>query len=84
MPEEMGATYKIIDISKVPSAEAGRAGKYDLIVTYQDSTGRVRLTTIPWEEWADKSDEERAEILKKYIRREEEARLKFVGREIKI
>jgi len=84
LPEEMGATYKIIDISKVPSAEAGRAGKYDLIVTYQDSTGRVRLTTIPWEEWADKSDEERAEILKKYIRREEEARLKFVGREIKI
>ena len=84
MAEEVGTTVKIIDISKVPSAEAGRAGKYDLIVTYQDSAGRVRITTIPYEEWAGKSEEEQLELLKKYIRMEEQARLKFAGREIKI
>jgi len=45
MAEAEAATYKIIDLSKVPSAEAGRAGKYDLIVTYQDAAGRVRIVT---------------------------------------
>jgi len=82
--EEVGTTVKIIDISKVPSAEAGRAGKYDLIVTYQDSAGRVRIVTIPYEEFAGKSEEEQVAILRKYIQAEEQARLKFVGREIKI
>jgi len=83
-PEEVGRTYRIVDISKVPSAEAGRAGKYDLIVTYQDTTGRMRIVTIPYEEFAGKSEEEQIAILRKYIKAEEEARLKFVGKEIKI
>jgi len=84
LAEELGATFKIIDIAKVPSAEAGRAGKYDLIVTYQDSAGRVRIVTIPYEEFADKPEEEQLAVISKYIKREEAARLKFIGREIKI
>jgi len=82
MAEEVAAAYKIIDLSKVPSAEAGRAGKYDLIVTYQDSAGRVRIVTLPYEEFSGKTEEEQAEILRKYIRAEETERLKFIGREI--
>ncbi|MHC1596982.1 MAG: hypothetical protein ACXQT3_01565, partial [Methermicoccaceae archaeon] len=67
MAEAEAATYKIIDLSKVPSAEAGRAGKYDLIVTYQDTAGRVRIVTIPYEEFAGKTEDEQAETLRKYI-----------------
>jgi len=84
MAEEAGPAYRIVDLSKVPSAEAGRAGKYDLIVTYQDSAGRVRIVTIPYEEFGGKSPEEQEEILKKYIKAQEEERLRFIGREIKL
>jgi len=84
MVEEGGATFKIVDMSKVPSAEAGRAGKYDLIVTYQDSAGRMRIVTIPYEEFQGKSEEEQMELLRKYIKMEETERLRFVGREVKV
>jgi len=84
MAEEVGRSYKIVDLSKVPSAEAGSAGKYDLIVTYQDSAGRVRIVTIPYEEFADKSPEEQEAILRKYIRTQEEERLRFIGKELTI
>ena len=84
MAEEVGPRFKIVDLSKVPSAEAGRAGKYDLIVTYQDSAGRVRIVTIPYEEFAGKPEEEQAAILSKYIKMQEEERLRFVGRELTI
>jgi hypothetical protein len=84
MAEELGATFRIVDMSKVPSAEAGRAGKYDLIVTYQDSAGRVRVVTIPYEEFANKTPEEQEEVLRKYIKMQEEERLRFVGREIRV
>jgi hypothetical protein len=84
MAEIGEVTYKIVDLAKVPSAEAGRAGKYDLIVTYQDSAGRVRIVTIPYEEFTNRSEEEQAEILRKYIKMQEEERLRFIGREFKI
>jgi hypothetical protein len=84
MAEELGATFRIVDMSKVPSAEAGRAGKYDLIVTYQDSAGRVRVVTIPYEEFANKTPEEQEAVLRKYIKAQEEERLRFVGREIRV
>ena len=84
MAEETARSFKIVDMSKVPSAEAGRAGKYDLIVTYQDSAGRVRVVTIPYEEFSGKSEEEQTEILRKYIHAQEEERLKFIGKEIKL
>jgi len=84
MAAEIERTYKIIDLSKIPSAEAGRAGKYDLIVTYQDAAGRMRVVTIPYEEFGEKSEEEQAEILKKYILVQETERLRFVGKEIKL
>jgi len=84
MAAEEGRRFKIIDLAKVPSAEPGRAGKYDLIVTYQDAAGRVRIVTLPYEEFEGKTEEEQAEILKKYVRAQEEERLRFVGKEITI
>jgi len=84
MAVEGGAAYKILDLSKVPSAEAGRAGKYDLIVTYQDEAGRVRIVTIPYEEFAERSPEEQEAVLRKYIGMQEEERLRFIGKEIRV
>jgi len=84
MAGDSGTAFKIVDISKVPSAEPGRAGKYDLIVTYQDPAGRVRIVTIPYEEWEGKSPEEQEAILRKYIKAQEEERLRFIGKEITI
>jgi|GEM_PF-2154565 len=83
-PPESATTVKIIDIAKVPSAEAGRAGKYDVIVTYQDNAGRVRIVTIPYEEIKGKSPEEQEAIIAKYIKQAEEERLRFIGKEIKL
>ena len=77
-------TIKIVDLSKIPSAEPGRTGKYDLIVTYQDSAGRVRIVTIPYEEFSGKSPEEQEAIIKKYIQAQEAERLRFIGKELKI
>jgi len=77
-------TVKIIDVAKVPSAEPGRAGKYDVIVTYQDSAGRVRIVTIPYEELKDKNPGEQEKIIAHYIRANEEERLRFIGKEIKL
>lgn len=84
MTTDVGMVYKIVDLSKIPSAEVGRTGKYDLIVTYQDSAGRVRIVTIPYEEFAGKSEEEQAEIIKKYIKSQEEERIRFVGKELRL
>jgi len=84
MAAEPERTFTIIDITKVPSAEPGRAGKYDLIVTYQDVAGRMRIVTIPYEEYEGKSVEEQEEIIRKYIRIQEEERLRFIGKQIKI
>lgn len=79
-----GATFKIVDIVKIPSAEPDRAGKYDLVVTYQDLVGRTRIVTIPFEQWEGKSEEEKIALLKKYIQAEESERLAFIGKEIKL
>jgi len=84
MPEGETASFKIVEMSRVPSAEPERAGKYDLIVTYQDTAGRMRVVTVPYEEFGGKSEEEQVEVLRKYIGAEESERLKFIGREIKL
>jgi muramidase (phage lysozyme) len=84
MAGETAVRFKIVDLSKVPSAEAGRAGRYDLIVTYQDAAGRMRIVTIPYEEFEGKTDEEQDAVLREYIRTQEEERLRFIGRELTI
>jgi len=76
--------FKILDLTKVPSAEAGRIGKYDLLVTYQDAAGRVRITKLPYEQFEGKSEEEQEKLIREAILREESERLKFIGREIKL
>ena len=80
----VGTQYQILDLSKVPSGEATRAGKYDLIVTYKDPSGRVRIVTIPYEEFQGKSEAEQTAVLRKYIHAEESERLKYIGKTISL
>jgi len=84
MAEEAVTAFKIVDLSKIPSAEAGRVGKYDLIVTYQDAAGRVRIVTIPYEDFGGRSPEEQTEVLRNAIRMQESERTQFIGSEIRI
>ena len=83
MAEEV-KTVKIIDQTIIPSAEPGRVGKKDLIITYQDEAMRIRVVTIPYEKLEGKSDEEQWEIIQEAIRAAERERRKFIGREIKL
>jgi len=77
-------TVRIIDQTLIPSPDPKRLGKKDLIITYQDEAMRTRVVVIPYEELEGKSDEEQWEIIQKYIRKAEEERRKFIGREIKL
>jgi len=82
MAEEVRPRFRIIDFTKVPSAEEGRIGKYDAIVTYQDDAGRVRVITIPWEKLEGKNEDEILSIVADYIRRSGRLRMALIGREI--
>ena len=84
MADEGSVTFKIIDVTKIPSAEAERMGKYDLVITYQDNAGRVRVVTIPYENIAGKPDAEQMKIIGDAIRAQEAERLKFLGKTITI
>ena len=84
MAEELGATFKIVDFTVIPSAEPGREGKMDAIITYMDNAGRTRMIVIPYEELKGKSDEEKFEIIKKKVFEHEKERLTFIGKEFKI
>jgi len=73
---------KLIDMTVIPSAEAGRLGRQDAIVTYQDEAMRVRVITIPYERIEGKSDSEKLELISTAIRAQEAERTKFIGKEI--
>lgn len=82
MEEVSALRFKIVDVVKLPSAEEGRIGKYDVVVTYQDANRRTRVVTIPWEMLEGKTDEEQFAIITDYIRREEGFRKAMIGREL--
>lgn len=84
MAEELGGTYRIVDLTKIPSAESGRVGKYDLVVTYSDVAGRVRVITLPYEQFGGKNEAEQTALLAAAIRAAERERIAFIGREIKL
>jgi len=74
--------FKIVDLTVIPSAEPGRIGKKDAIVTYQDEAMRVRVITIPNEEIEGKEEAEVLAIIAKAIKAQEQERMRFIGKEI--
>jgi len=84
MAEVPTLRFRIVDVVKLPSAEEGRIGKYDVVVTYQDTNGRTRVVTIPWEVLEGKTEDEQLAIISEYIRKEEGFRKAMIGREITV
>jgi len=84
MPEEEAFIVKIVDVVKVPSAEVGREGKYDYVVSYQDAAGRMRIINVPAEEVEAETHEKMLENIAAFIRKAEAFRKFAIGREIKI
>ena len=84
MAEAAGYTVRIVDVTKLPSAEAGRIGKYDAIVTYQDPAGRMRVINIPWEKLEGLNEDEMLNVIAEYIRKNEHWRKVVIGKEVPI
>ena len=76
--------YKIVDITVIPSAEPGRIGKKDAVITYQDEALRTRVVVIPYEKIEGKSPDEMLSIIASAIKRQEAERLQLIGKEITI
>ena len=68
---------KIVDKREIPSAEPARAGKMDVMITYQIDTFRTYIIIIPEEQFTE--DE-----LKKRIKADMEERQKWAGKEIEL
>jgi len=68
------ATFKVIDVRRVPSADPARIGKLDYLVTYQLDAYRTYIVTVPEDTLSD-------EIIQKYVRKDLEQIEKFTGRE---
>jgi len=79
-----GRKIRIIDQAIIPATEAGRIGKKDVIITYQDEALRTRIVTIPYEKLSGKTDEEQWAIIQEAIKKAEAERRKFIGREFAI
>jgi len=73
---------KIVDVTVIPSAEAGRLGKKDAVVTYQDEAMRVRVITIPYENLEGKSEAEQLALIAEAIKAQEAERARLVGKEL--
>jgi len=73
---------KIVDVTVIPSAEAGRLGKKDAVVTYQDEAMRVRVITIPYENLEGKSEAEQLTLIAEAIKAQEAERARLVGKEL--
>jgi len=68
------ATFKVLDVRKIPSPEDARVGKLDHLVTYQLDAFRTYMVKIP------KDTIEEADI-KEAVKKDLEAIERFTGKE---
>ena len=68
------ATFKVLDVRKIPSPEDARVGKLDHLVTYQLDPFRTYMVRIP------KDTIEEADI-KEAVKKDLEAIERFTGKE---
>jgi hypothetical protein len=72
------ATYKILDVRKIPTRDAKRAGQFDTLITYTDpATSAAYLAIVPGEKPSDAA-------IKAVIQEEAKHRLNLIGKEITI
>lgn len=73
----MAHEVKILDTRKIPSADPGRVGKSDYVVTYQVDGLRTHYVVLPQEAPSDAQ-------IQSAIKAEEKARAGLVGRSFTI
>lgn len=71
------ATFKVLDVRKIPSPEEGRIGKMDNLVTYQLDPFRTYMVRIPKDAIAE------ADIIEA-VKADLAAIERFTGKEFKI
>jgi hypothetical protein len=71
------ATFKVIDIRRVPSAEPNRVGKLDYLVTYQLDPFRTYMLTIAADELTD-------QLLVEAVKKDLASMERFAGREFSL
>jgi len=75
------AVVKILDKREVPSADPGRVGRMDAMITYQLDTFRTYLITMP-NELLGGADEEK--VIVERIKADLAERERWTGRELQI
>jgi len=70
----------IRDYRVYPSMDPKRIGKRDVVITYFIGAEGPFSTIVPYEELEGRPLEIQLEIVKKYIAKEQDERLKFIGR----
>lgn len=71
----MAQTFKVIDTRRIPSADPGRVGKFDWLVTYQVDAYRTYMVPIA-------EDTLSEDIIKEAVRRDLEAIQAWTGKEL--
>jgi len=71
------ATFKVLDVRKIPSPDEGRAGMLDHLVTYQLDAFRTYMVRIPKDKI---SEEDLTEAVKKDL----EGIERFTGKEFSL
>lgn len=80
MAEAPGREVDIRDFRVFPSMDPKRLGKRDALITYFIGAEGPFTVTIPYEELEGKPETLQLEIIKKYIAKEQEERLRFIGK----
>lgn len=75
------AAVKILDKREIPSADPGRVGKFDSMITYQIDTFRTYLITVPAEELTPEAEDE---VIRAAIRADMAERERWAGKELEI
>jgi len=83
-PPPAQGKVRIITRVRFPSADPGRLGRYDEVITYMTPDGRTWMITIPAEIFDGRIEAEQERIIAERIKADIQARAVWEGREITI
>jgi len=80
--EEIEVT--VLDITRVPSADPTRIGKFDVVVVYQTPDGKTYMVSIPEEEVLTEEGKYDEKKIAELIRKDIERKAKLIGKKLKV
>lgn len=73
----MPVNFKVLDVRRIPSAEPGRVGRFDWLVTYELDPLHVQMVTVP-------QDSLTEQAIADAVRKDLEAIARFVGKSMQV